>query len=75
MTHREICNGKLIIIDFDSEVYQNIERISKSKSSRAHVILESLGDGTYLIVKNRDGKIGDVVKQKEITKFMLRYGT
>jgi len=53
MTHQEICNGKLIIVNFDSEIYQNIERISKSKSYKAHVILEDLGNGTYLIVKNK----------------------
>jgi len=74
MTHQEICNGKLIIVNFDSEIYQNIERISKSKSYKAHVILEDLGNGTYLIVKNKDGEIGDVIALKEITKFILRYG-
>jgi len=72
MTYQEICNGKLIIIN-PVPLPFNYQYISKEISEKAYVILEDMHDGTYTVLKNRNGKFGEVVTQKEITKFMLRY--
>ena len=49
-----------------------MDRLPKKKAYDAHVILEDLGDGTYICLKNRSGEVGETITQKEITKFMLR---
>jgi hypothetical protein len=72
MTYQEICNGKLIIIN-PVPLPFNCQHISKYISEKAFVILEDMHDGTYTVLKNRYGDVGEVVTQKEITKFMLRY--
>lgn len=79
MIYQEICNGKLVIIDpllipsFKTINGNKLNSIPKKLSYEAHIILEDMHDGTYTVLKNRNGKLlGAVVTQKAITKFMLR---
>ena len=80
MTHQEICDGKLVIIDPIASWNKNktisdnkLNLIPRKLAYRAHLILEDLHDGTYISLKNRYGKVGETVTRKDITMFMLRY--
>jgi len=75
MIHKEIRNRQLIILDYDLDgIHYANKRVPLLLSYKAAVILEKLKDGTYLTLKNIEGNPGVIVTQKEVTKFMLKYG-